>query len=311
MASQAIARNLKNHFFYRIRYMNWTDLISKIIFRVDKSSEQIVDGVIVQPELDTVKHDEQNEVSNEQSAHNEPEPREPVYYPITIPVYQPTYLLDSDSGGDIVLFVHWLQSNRYKAIKPYVSDCGIWREHLSGHIDSSELLRVISGFNLTRAKRLMYTLKIYGQYRYDYGDPRISIILAVDERKLRLPTPKRDKFSVIGLSPGAIEMLNDKAKAFCVEGDRCGIWIGLLLRGIPSSSIERVEILPNSSIRFKQWTAIREQRLPQWLFLSMTERISESLWRRNRVTVKRRVTKYEHPTVLYRNSASALKVLGE
>lgn len=291
--------------------MSWTDLLSRIVFRVDKSDTRIIDGVIIQPESDLVRLDKADVSNVEHSEHHEPEPREPVYYPITIPVYQPTYLLDSDSGGDIGLFVHWLQSNRYKAIKPYVSDCGVWREHLSGHIDSSEILRVISGFNLTRAKRMMYTLKIYGQYRYDYGDPRISIILAVDERKLRLPTPKRDKFSVIGLSPGAIEMLNDKAKAFCVEGDRCGIWIGLLLRGIPSSSIERVEILPNSSIRFKQWTAIREQRLPQWLFLSMTERISESLWRRNRVTVKRRVTKYEHPTVLYRNSASALKVLGE
>ncbi len=292
--------------------MNWTDLVSKIIFRVDKSSEQIVDGVIVQPELDTVKHDDINGVSNVEHAEpTEPEPREPVYYPITIPVYQPTYLLDSDSRGDIGLFVHWLQANRYKAIKPYVSDCGIWRDRLNGHIDSSEILRVISGFSLTRAKRLMYTLKIYGQYRHDYGDPRISIILAVDERKLKLPTPKRDKFSAIGLSPGTIELLNDKAKALCVEGDRCGIWIGLLLRGIPSSSIERVEIMPNSSIRFKQWTAMREQQLPAWLYLSMTERISESLWRRNRITVKRRVSKYELPTVLYRNSQSALKFLGE
>lgn len=296
--------------------MNWTDLLSRVIFRVDKSRSKIIDGVIVESGLDTVRQDsadmsniERSEECSEPVA--EAEQPEPVYYPIAIPTYQPMYLVDEESGGDIGLFINWLESNRYKSIKAYVSDCGVWREHLSGHIDSSEILRVISGFKLTRAKRMMYSLKVYGQYRYDYGDPRISIILAVDERKLKLPTPKRDKFSAIGLSPGTIEMLNDKAKAFCVEGDRCGIWIGLLLRGIPSSSVEGVEILPNSSIRFKQWTAYREQRLPSWLYLSMTERISESIWRRNRITVKRRVNKYAQPTVLYRNSQSALKILGE
>lgn len=288
--------------------MKWTEWLSANIFRIDKSGHQIVDGIIVEPEplngVSNIEHEPHE-------PHESPEPHEPVYYPIAIPEYHQMFLLDSDSGGDIGLFVHWLQSNNYKSFQAYVADCGVWRKHLSGHIDATEILRVISGFTLTRAKRLMYTLKTYGQYRYDYGDPRISIILAIDERRLRLPSPKRDKFKNIGLSPGAVELLNDKAKSLCVEGDRCGIWIGLLLRGIPSSAIEHVVILPNSTIRFKQWTAIREQRLPQWLFAAMSERISDSIWRKCRVTVKRRVGKYELPTVMYRNAISSIKILGE
>lgn len=290
--------------------MKWTDLLGKFIYRVDKIAPQIVDGVIVNNNADCKDSVLHNVIPIEQHDPQSEPHIEPHNYPIMIPEYQPTFLIDDNSKGDLGLFMHWLESNHYKSFKSYISDIGIWRDRLKGHIDSTEILRVISEFNLTRAKRLIHSLKVYSHYRIDYGDPRITIIMALNERSLKLPTPKRTK-SEDGLSPGTIEMLNDKAKALCIEGDRCGIWIGLLLRGIPSSSVERIEIVSDRVIKFKQWTATKEQRIPQWLFLAMTQRISELIWRRNRVIVGRRVCKYELPKVLYKNAAVSMAVLGE
>lgn len=294
--------------------MNWTTLYQKIFFRVDRSDQKIVDGVIVtEPDLTgQTGSDSTDSSGSDQTDQTESDlpVAEPKYYPIAIPDYQPMYIVDSNSGGDLGLFYHWLQTNGYKSLKSYMGNIKVWRDRIQGHLDTTEILRVISGFGVTYGKQLIYSLKVYGQYRHDHGDPRISVMLAVDERKLRLPSPKREKFDK-WLSPGAIEMMNDKAKALCTEGDRAGIWLGLLLRGVPSSAVETVEIKDKHYIRFKNWTAYREARIPQWLMLSMTERIKPEVWRRNRVTVKNRIKKYENPMVLYKNAEAAIKILGE
>lgn len=298
--------------------MKWNLLLQKIFFRINRSDQKIVDGVLVH---DPSKPSKSGQIESSESDQTESsefntvkhdEPREPVFYPITIPQYAPMYPVDPEPGGDLGLFYHWLQTNRYRALKAYISDIGVWRERLSGHIDSDEILRVIGEYlpnRLTRAKRMMYTLKVYSQYRYDFGDPRIAMILAIDERKFKLPNPRKDKFN-IALSPGRIEMLNTQAKALCTEGDRAGIWLGLLIRGIPASAVETVEITDNQ-VRYKNWTKWEVLRIPDWLRLSMTDRISEKIWRRNRVTVKNRVSHYETPKVLYKNAAVAISVLGE
>lgn len=308
--------------------MNWNSVLQKIFFRVDRSHQKIVDGIIVQDQsgsnesdqsgsnqTDRIESDQVGKIGSDLSDRSKLDTvkQEPVFYPLTIPQYPASYLVDDHSNGDLGLFYHWLESNRYKAFRAYISDMEVWRKHLRGYLDTAEIVRVISEYlpdRLTRAKRMMYSLKVYGQYRYDFGDPRISIILAVDERKLKLPNPKRERFSV-ALSPGAVEMLNNQAKALCTEGDRAGIWLGLLLRGVPASAVKTVEIIGKHQIRFKNWTKLVELRVQEWLTLSMTERISESLWRMNRVTIQKRVRAYENPMTLYKNASISLSVLGE
>ncbi len=297
--------------------MNWNSIYQKIFSRVNRSDQKIVDGVLLSEtdaselsELDKVKQSDQ---TDETRSDELDKVKQPVFYPITIPQYPASYLVDDIPNGDLGLFYHWLESNKYRAFRAYISDMEVWRKHLRGYLDTTEIVRVIAEYlpdRLTRAKRMMYSLKVYGQYRYDYGDPRISLILAVDERKLKLPSPKRKKFDV-ALSPGAVEMLNNQAKALCTEGDRAGIWLGLLLRGVPASAVKTIEVIGRHQIRFKNWTKAVELHVQEWLTLSMTERISESLWRMNRVTIQRRVRAYENPMTLYKNASISLSVLGE
>lgn len=308
--------------------MNWNSVLQKIFFRVDRSHQTIVDGIIVQDQsgsnesdqsgsnqTDRIESDQVGKIGSDLSDRSKLDTvkQEPVFYPLTIPQYPASYLVDDHCNGDLGLFYHWLECNRYKAFRAYISDIQVWRDRLNGHLDTAEIVRVISEYlpnSLTRAKRMMYSLKVYGQYRHDFGDPRISLILAIDERKLRLPNPKRKKFSV-ALSPGAIEMLDNQSKALCTEGDRAGIWLGLMLRGVPASAVKTVEIIGRHQIRFRNWTKMVELRVQEWLILSMTERISEALWRMNRVTIQQRVRKYENPMTLYKNASISLSVLGE
>ena len=308
--------------------MNWNSLIQKIFFRVEKSDQKIVDGIIISDQTessssdrtgsDRIESDESDRMnqigsdSSDQIGLNRVE-QEPLFYPVVIPSYPPCFLVDDHCNGDLGLFYHWLECNRYKAFRAYISDIQVWRDRLNGHLDTAEIIRVIAEYlpnSLTRAKRMMYSLKVYGQYRRDYGDPRISLILAIDERKLRLPNPRREKFS-LALSPGAIEMLDNQSKALCTEGDRAGIWLGLLLRGVPASAVKTIEIIGKHQIRFRNWTKMVELRVQEWLILSMTERISEALWRMNRVTIQKRVRAYENPMTLYKNASISLSVLGE
>ena len=296
--------------------MNWNSIYQKIFSRVNRSDQKIVDGVLLSEtdaselsELDTVKQPDQTDETQSDQLDTV---KQPVFYPITIPQYPASYLVDDIPNGDLGLFYHWLESNRYKAFRAYISDMEVWRKHLRGYLDTSEIVRVIAEYlpdRLTRAKRMMYSLKVYGQYRYDFGDPRISLILAVDERKLKLPNPKRKKFDV-ALSPGAIEMLNNQAKTFCTENDRAGIWLGLLLRGVPASAVKTVEIIGRHQIRFKNWTKLVELRVQEWLIINML-RMPEDKWRINRVTIQKRIREYADPMTLYKNASISLSVLGE
>lgn len=191
-----------------------------------------------------------------------------------------------------------------------ISDCSItgWRAtdtRRSGHtyptwryggnicgviLIRQEIVRVIIEYlpdRLTRAKRMMYSLKVYGQYRYDFGDPRISIILAVDERKLKLPNPEAREVQCCSITQcrGDAEQ---SGKGIVYRGDRAGIWLGLLLRGVPASAVKTVEIIGKHQIRFKNWTKLVELRVQEWLIINML-RMPEDKWRINRVTIQKRI----------------------
>ncbi|MCP4696719.1 MAG: hypothetical protein GY862_07710 [Gammaproteobacteria bacterium] len=198
--------------------------------------------------------------------------------------YMPCYITDenqSDYGG----FIHYLNymkiSERYRSEQAI--NLRVWQRGLGGRIDTESIQKVL--VNPGRAGQLLTALRNYAKYRDLHGDPRLLLTLARVslKRQAKNRTKKIEK-----LNPAQIEMYTTQAEKLCSEGNRSGVFIGLLLQGVSAAEIHGLEMVDGNIILKRKDEKIFIDA-PGWLVQAMT--VSTN-WRRKRTTINREVRNY-------------------
>ncbi len=305
--------------------MSYKTMLKKLFGHNDNGdSPQIVDGRIV---TDTATDIEPSPIPDSDiPVPAAPPPIElsglpPNHFPLAVPIYPQMFFHGSDP--DFQMFLNWLEMKNRKpqTVRAYADGLNQWRTELANHFggqgvdlfsdDFESAVRIILKQNAgTPGFKLFKSLSAYARYRLDFGDPRLQCLLSCGniQTTAAIGKQKRAQLSDIKLMPARVKMLNAMAKELCVECDRSGIWLGLCLRGVPVAAIAGIEFLTQTRIRFKKWKATKEITLPDWLAKAISE-IPEYRWRLNRVNIKKKIEKYEHPIVLIKNNDVIMSVL--
>jgi hypothetical protein len=278
------------------------NLVDNFLLRIlpKKTAERIVDGILIREVPLKADIDIKPEIETEP---------EPIFRPLALPDYQPSYLLDDDNG-DLGLYYAWLSNRKItkKTINLYFHILGVYKSQ-AREFSVSVLRDVLSTQKRTMARRLIVALRSYARYRAEYGDPRFWLILmCTDEFLLHEHDPAEIHVKV--LSPKQIDLLNAKAHHLCSDGDRAGIWLAFMIRGVPCSAIRHIVVDPETClVTYQMYRKERSQHVAIWIVRAV-ETISDKLWRVDYKVIKRRISEYEEPSVLLHNRELSVATLG-
>lgn len=216
--------------------------------------------------------------------------------PAPLPAFAPYLTADNGAGDtDLGMYLHYLKSSgkTKKTITEYGIDLRLWKTHLHGELTIEQINTVLKAFNAWRSQRMKYVLNSYAKYRNFHGDQKLLILLST---AIALHKPKiihSDRKPTDRLNRKEAETYRAQAQVLCKDGKRHGIWIALLLLGVPSGSLYAIELINKSTVRFLRRGQTIEAKIGKWLYDAMTT-IPEDQWRVKRHWLQQELkTKYQ------------------
>lgn len=264
--------------------------------RFDHESCEVLKEV---PTIESIDINEPlNEAEGEDDEYKEDKDKNPAVENLyNLPVASlPCYLTDRTAVNDLAHFISYYSSlNMQSTIYKHIKNLKMWSRDLEGHLTTKKILEVLRGLKIISVKNSrIEALKAYAVYRNAYGDPRLKMILATSDTIKRVQIENKRKI----VSYKEMVSAYNIARVSVLEGDKVGIWLGLILFGFRRT--EFISLITERAkdnvyiyyvYRRKKKQKVYRSEVPDWLYYAY-ENIDKSKLKRSDSEIFKEVVKY-------------------
>jgi len=213
----------------------------------------------------------------------------------------PCFLTDKDAESDLGHFINYFQTvinAETGTVNNYAKEIKLWRKDLKEELTSeriAEILRMLKN-NPSRVNNRLTALRAYADYRHEFGDSRLKIILGLSRMIKRLHIQTERKVISFEMMLTSYKL----AEVFASQGDRAGIWIGLILFGFRTTEFASLnhEKTENDESVYYVYRGRKGKRnkiyrtgVPDWLYYAY-EKADKKDVKRSAVTIGAEIRKY-------------------
>lgn len=158
--------------------------------------------------------------------------------------------LTTSCSKDFEQYKIWLLESGYAPTsrEAYGYDLKSWSKKLADRPFCKSVIEDILDSYKTDSsvrQRMLYSLHRYGHYRREKADDP-SILMMLEIAGIKIKTHKLKKRRFKRWTEQERQMLTATVKLLCAAGDRTGIYLGLLILGVPINQLNVLKIQDNS-----------------------------------------------------------------